>query len=276
MNCMAKRKKEPKSFSFPPISPPMTKRSNTNKNKSRSSPSHSKKKSKNTSQHNSKENFLYDSNTCTVPREEVVKVTIAENVTEIDLYDCPRLESITLPSTLTHISKHAFESCTAIQTVEIPKSVCTIGESAFRYCFQLKSIDVPEGVTLIDKEVFNGCSDLVSVSLPQSLTEIRYYAFSPCVALPAIYIPNEVTKLGQGVFCDCKSMKRVQCTVWKKWEITYFTDVKNYNTFPYHHLSTKLENLPFMKIIVCVPSSYRKGSRPLKRGHLTSAHHYFQ
>ncbi len=157
------------------------------------------------------DDFLYDSNTdpSQLPREDVIKVTIADGFTNFDLFDCPKLESVTLPPSLTEIPSSAFESCTALKTIEIPPSVSIIGDAAFRYCFKLKSIVVPEGVRVIGREVFNGCGELVELTLPESLTEIGYYAFSPCTELTEFWIPNAVTKLGEGVFSDCRSIKGV-------------------------------------------------------------------
>ncbi len=155
--------------------------------------------------------FLYDSDTCEVPKEDVLHILITSNVNAntINLCDCPNLQSIQLPPTLTHIPSHAFESCTALPSIDIPKSVKTIGECAFRYCFELKSIVIPDGVRIIEKEVFNGCSALTYAELPESIEEIQSYAFSPCVELQEIWIPFAVRRLGNGVFCDCKSMKNV-------------------------------------------------------------------
>ena len=45
--------------------------------------------------------------------------------------DCPSLNSVTIPSSVTSIGSHTFEGCSGLVSIKIPNSVTSIGEGLF-------------------------------------------------------------------------------------------------------------------------------------------------
>ncbi|MBQ9427931.1 MAG: leucine-rich repeat domain-containing protein, partial [Clostridia bacterium] len=144
---------------------------------------------------------------------------------------------------VTSIGEYAFFECSKLTSIEIPSSVTSIGECAFSYCSGLTSIKLPATVTNI-VNLFDDCSSLTSIivddenpsyssdaqgilynkdktqlmlcpagktecTIPASVTSIRYGAFSGCRNLTSIEIPSSVTSIGDYAFSDCSSLTSI-------------------------------------------------------------------
>lgn len=139
-------------------------------------------------------NSLYESNTNIFVILDLSNVT---GLTELTYKDsnsyvygvfgsCDSLTSVTLPKSVTSISKYAFYGCHSLKSVTLPESVTSIGEYAFYYCSRLTSVTLPEGVTSIGEKAFRSCIGLTSVTIPESVTSIDKYAFSDCRSYPSV------------------------------------------------------------------------------------------
>lgn len=115
-------------------------------------------------------------------------------------YDCDRITSVTIPSTITTIGQRSFSGCTGLTTVTIPNSVTSIGDWAFDWCTSLKSITIGNSVTVIGRYAFCDCGDLTTVIIPNSVTVIDDGAFFRCWRLATVAIPNFVTSIGASAF----------------------------------------------------------------------------
>ena len=84
----------------------------------------------------------------------------------------------------------AFYQCYRMTSVTIPSSVSSIGESAFFFCSGLTSIVIPNSIRFIDWQTFKGCSSLTSVTISNSVTYISPSAFALCDRLSSIHCLN--------------------------------------------------------------------------------------
>ncbi len=119
-----------------------------------------------------------------------------------------KLQSVSLPATLTNIGDYAFEGCYRLRSIEIPSSVTSIGDYAFSGC-GLPSVEIPDSVTRIGDGAFSA-SSLESIEIPSSVIEIGNEAFSYCVSLASIEIPKGVTIIGNGAFWGCEGLTNIK------------------------------------------------------------------
>ncbi len=153
------------------------------------------------------------------------------------------VESLEIPSGVTHISKDAFSesrnlktitvspknnkydsrnNCNAIietetntlmigcSTTKIPLGITKIGDGAFDACAGLESITIPSGVTDIGANAFYGCDKLKSVEIPVGTESIGSYAFGCCSALKKVTIPDTVKRIGHEAFVSCKKLQSIK------------------------------------------------------------------
>ncbi|MDO5435724.1 MAG: leucine-rich repeat domain-containing protein [Clostridia bacterium] len=137
---------------------------------------------------------------------KVNSVTIPGSVTKIGVSafeECSALNSVTLANGLTQIGNYAFRKCKALRGISIPDSVTQIGMYAFANCSELASVSLPSGLTVLNTGVFNGCGKLNNVRLPNGLTQIGGYAFAECSGLSSITFPDGLTKILNYAFRNC-------------------------------------------------------------------------
>lgn len=147
---------------------------------------------------------------------------IGEGITTIGdnalpgVWNQSKLETLTLPSTLTTIGRDAFNAHNGPLTqLTIPAGVTTIGNGAFTNCRSLKKMTI-ESVRLIEKNYtpsdrFNQVFplSLETIILPEGLTQIGSEIFGYMYNLDNITIPAGVTYIGSGAFAGCNAMKTV-------------------------------------------------------------------
>lgn len=123
--------------------------------------------------------------------------------------NCPSLERVILPDTLTSLNYYAFLGCKNLTEIYIPDSVTSFGYSAFSGCASLTEIEIPAGVTEIANGTFEDCAALAEITLPSGLTEIGAYAFEGCASLTEIGIPAGVMSIGGSAFSGCASLTEI-------------------------------------------------------------------
>lgn len=170
-------------------------------------------------------------------------IVIPEGIVSIPgnaLDEFRKLESITIPSTLTDLGGHCFVDCPNLATIKvnennpvfysennaiitkadhvlivgsknttaIPSSVAIIGGSSFEGRGGLTSVTIPSSVQEIQGYAFFRCYGLKTVSIPNSVIIIEDKAFNGCSNLTSIYIPR-LSVIGDRVFGDCKKLETV-------------------------------------------------------------------
>jgi len=148
------------------------------------------------------------------------------------VYKC-KLESATLPSTLTSLGSYAFQYqrylkevsmgdgltsisnntfyyCESLTNLTLPSTLRTIGSSAFYNCTSLKRVEIPDNVTTIDSDAFSYCSNLEEVVLPSKLQNI-YHPFRSCSKLVRMTCKAIVPPYANGY--EIMGGKESQCTL---------------------------------------------------------------
>lgn len=143
---------------------------------------------------------------------------------------CSSITRVDLPSTLTHIGKHAFSSCYNLKLIKLPDGLLSIGDFAFYHILSLVDISLPESLLSIGANAF--ClSGITSVALPSGLTHtgnyafansrlqtvilpegietISEYLFSYCVDLAEVHLPRSLKTIGKQAFMECISLQEV-------------------------------------------------------------------
>ena len=108
------------------------------------------------------------------------------------------LISITLPSSVTSITRGAFADCSGLETIKVEEgnSVyhsegnCLIETATNTLVLGCKNSVIPNYITSIGEYAFAGCSGLTRITLPEGVTNIEYQAFADCSGLTEVDLSN--------------------------------------------------------------------------------------
>ena len=138
--------------------------------------------------------------------QKIESYTIPDSVTSIGDYAfsrCSSQSNIVISNSVTDIGKCAFYLCRSLSNIVVPNSVISIGDCAFSCCSSLSNIVIPDSVTHIGNGAFSCCSSLSNIVIPDSVIDIGNDAFSDCSSLSNIVIPDSVTDIGNDAFSHC-------------------------------------------------------------------------
>lgn len=121
--------------------------------------------------------------------------------------EAPKLQSVTIPDTVTTIGARAFSGCDELTSVVIPEGVTTIQAYTFAGCTSLTSVTLPSTVTKIGQGAFSGCTALANINIPASVTIIDTQAFEGCSSLGEITLPDGLIAIGINTFEGCANLK---------------------------------------------------------------------
>ena len=130
--------------------------------------------------------------------------------------DCPFLESIKFPSTVTNtIPEGLVKDCVALTAFEWGTGVCKIEPFAFSGCVLLKPVEhLKWGETLeLGKQCFMGCA-LETINFQKVTGEVKLYegVFSGCVNLTKVTYQDakELTGFEAEIFKDCVKLQTLE------------------------------------------------------------------
>lgn len=115
------------------------------------------------------------------------------------------ITSIVVPSIVTKIGMHAFDSCEQLVNVSLHNGITEIDRYAFNWNTELVSCPLPETLEKIGSYAFRNCGKLNLSVLPESLTTLGEYCFNACVSITISSVPHGVTSIPRECFsgCDC-------------------------------------------------------------------------
>lgn len=120
-----------------------------------------------------------------------------------------KVETVSLPNSITSIGNIAFSSFKNLKEITIPDSVTTIGNGAFYGCKNLQAVSIPDSVTSIGDTAFDSCSNLKSVHLSTNLESIGEFSFQYCTQLTNIKLPEKLKSIGMFAFRGCYNINTI-------------------------------------------------------------------
>ena len=127
--------------------------------------------------------------------------SIPDSVTRVnDLQNCKNLISVSIPGSVSYISRYAFSDCSSLAEINVAvensnyisvNGILYNDEKTDIICYPAgkkdKNYTIIDGVTSIGGN-FENCINLTSVTIPNSVTNIYYGAFEGCTSLTAINV----------------------------------------------------------------------------------------
>ena len=154
-------------------------------------------------------NWLFVNNT------KIQSISIPDSITKIGkgaFYNCDELKTVTMGNNVTEIGANAFEKCLYLENINLSDNLQTIGDEAFYDCRRLKKLDIPATVTSIGEEAFTNCRSLTSLTIPKGVDKIGdesslgYGMFENCQNLTEVTIPKTVSYIQSNAFDGCKNL----------------------------------------------------------------------
>ncbi|MBQ7188519.1 MAG: leucine-rich repeat protein [Kiritimatiellae bacterium] len=175
-------------------------------------------------------------NEIAIPSEINGKIVTSIGGSAFD-YGSSRLESVTIPDTVTSIEDRAFSGCSRLTSFSVSSGNASfkseaglllskdgtilvavpqgLGQTHWESVDATNSVLVtngvtevmiPDSVTRIGNYAFEDCSGLTSVTIPDSVTWIGDRALSGCSSLTNVIIGTGATRIGNRVFSGCRTL----------------------------------------------------------------------
>lgn len=142
--------------------------------------------------------------------QENTSIKVKDGTTSISagaFENCYTLVNITIPSSVTHIGRHALHDTQWYQ--DLPDGLVYLNKVLYACKGEYtpeNHVEIKDGTVSISGHAFDHCEDMRSITIPNTVTTIGENTFEYCYALESINIPNSVTTIGEGAFYDCTSL----------------------------------------------------------------------
>lgn len=120
---------------------------------------------------------------------------------------CNKLESVSLPSSISSFGDYAFTSCHNLKGLVCPPSITQLGRQAFYECYKLKDIVLPKELLEIPSTAFFQNYYLELLSIPDNVTTLGPSALEGCYSLTQIVIPSKCKTIKATAFNSCLSLR---------------------------------------------------------------------
>jgi len=132
--------------------------------------------------------FIYSDNLKNINFEEGIEEI------PIGLFSNSKIDKITIPNTVTKISKEAFSYCTLLKTVEFSDNLYLIDSDVFRGDTALEKVILPNSVEKIYAGAFFGCQKISELRLSKNIEELGAYSFGECDSITRVEIPKSLKR----------------------------------------------------------------------------------
>ncbi len=78
---------------------------------------------------------------------------------------CAKLESVSIPTGVTHIGNNAFYGCVSLRRVWLPATIKELESYAFADCKGLREATLPANGRLLGELIFSGCDELETLTI---------------------------------------------------------------------------------------------------------------
>lgn len=162
------------------------------------------------------------------------KIVVPENISIIGDYafqECDKLTDISLPNTITAISRYMLSSCRSLKKLVIPEGVTTIYQYAISWCDSLSEVIFPSTLKEIKSTGFYRTDGLVNLELPEGLEILGGSSFAQCLNLESVSIPASVSQIDYSPFNGCDKLSKISVDVNSEkfislWNFLYTKDMK--------------------------------------------------
>ncbi len=122
--------------------------------------------------------------------------------------NCPKLERVDVPDTVTEIGESAFSGCKSLTQIHIPDGVSAIQQSAFKDCTKLHTVSFSSNnkIKYINAQAFENCSQLKNISTLTTTIFIDDCAFGNCVSLSELRVLDQFFVINQYAFDNCPEL----------------------------------------------------------------------
>lgn len=156
-----------------------------------------------------------------------LKKVVLKCPVHMSFYNCPELTTIEI--NYEYSDMPTFRNCPKLESIYIPNTITTIGDYCFQNCTSLKEVKLPTSVKMIGTYAFNGCTSLEKIHIPSTITEIGDNAFTNCSNLKDIYTYT-VEPLKTNVSRIFSNPKNINLYIPKQGYYNYFYD-ENWRVF---------------------------------------------
>ena len=150
-----------------------------------------------------RKNTYTDNNENDIYRNMIKAIRFSTDVSMVEtvaLYHARKIETVTLPNTITALYGNCFVGCWALKCIILPQNCSINGYSNFQECYGMKTVVMSKGVTSISNNMFNSCRSLGKAIIPDSVTLIDGNAFASCNGLEKVIIPDSVVTVNSNSF----------------------------------------------------------------------------
>ena len=137
---------------------------------------------------------------------KIQSVTIPDTVTTIGerAFFNAGLIAVNLPNGLTSIGRYAFSGCNFTE-ITIPNSITDAFEP-FAYMSSLKNVYFQKGITEIPGMIFHDCTGLESIEIPDTVETIGYCAFNGATGLKSVILHEGLKTINHDAFNGCTNL----------------------------------------------------------------------